>query len=159
MYFNHENKFRDEFKTGCFEQVMWLLNQDEFKECKNFIASKISCLEDNLVYIPGQDSVISLEVDFTEQDGKLCLEKLSHNGKTVFKRQFPIYMTDFAFMEHCRISEFKEYIANKIAAPNHHVSLIENGTFLEKNSYDSIYIPGEPVFNHYTDKENTACLL
>jgi uncharacterized protein (DUF2164 family) len=142
IYFDHSNQMREKFKIGNIVKIIEILETDEFSRCKNFIVSKISPFEDRLVYLPGQRSMISLDVILKKVGEYFYIDEIKHSGRIVFQKAYEIAEERRCFMGRKTFEELKVEISKVLASPLMYVCLRHNGIEGIENDTTILYIPG-----------------
>ena len=128
------------------------LEADEFSESQEFIASKVSVLEDNVLYIPGSKCVIPLSIDIEERDGRFALKTITHNIRLIYKANN--ILSDHFFGEKILFTFLKRNIAQYIGANEDNVRFQYIGVELdESNKGCDIEVSFPLSFNHYISQE------
>lgn len=123
-------------------KIIEILETDEFSRCKNFIVSKISPFEDRLVYLPGQRSMISLDVILKKVGEYFYIDEIKHSGRIVFQKAYEIAEEGRCFMGRKTFEELKVEISKVLASPLMYVCLRHNGIEGIENDTTILYIPG-----------------
>ncbi len=114
IYFNKSGKLREEFKTGCYEQVLELLANRKFHQCRNYISDRLLNEKGNkVIYVPCDEERFEFEIKCSESatQGVLQLESIYWHGKNIFVR-------NEEYADICiKVREFKRRLCEKIVAP------------------------------------------
>ena len=130
--------------------ILNYLESDQFLDSQQFIASKLTRLEDFIFYIPGSKSVTSFHIRIEEMDGNLFIKTIKHINRLVYNVQdlgednFWIWGEKIPFMN------LNKYLAQSIGAQESGVSLVIEGVDNKDRLQTSdIFIHFPIVLNHY----------
>ena len=150
MYFDHDNTVRKGLKNKHLFFILNYLESDQFLDSQQFIASKLTRLEDFIFYIPGSKSVTSFHIRIEEMDGNLFIKTIKHINRLVYNVQdlgednFWIWGEKIPFMN------LNKYLAQSIGAQESGVSLVIEGVDNKDRLQTSdIFIHFPIVLNHY----------
>ena len=119
VYFDRENNLRNYFKLASINQIMRLIESDEFHSSREFILNALLPISDRVLYLPGQNEVMDLVVMLrcdTEHENIFYVDRISYKGKTIYKLNPEV--TIFTKTEKNR---FESYIRNEVVAPSGYV--------------------------------------
>ncbi len=75
IYFNSNNNLRVHPKTGYYIAVIQLLEKDEFFGSRAFISSELSKIENQILYIPGQNEIMEFVIEKSNDELKSIMYK------------------------------------------------------------------------------------
>jgi len=121
IYFTSHNILRIHPKTGYYMPVIQLLEKDEFYGSKAFITSILCKIDNQILYIPGQNEIM----DFVaETDDKNRLQSITYKGTDVlFGGDGKKYNFDIEYPIEYSVDQLINEIACQVAAPNDCVML------------------------------------
>lgn len=121
IYFTSNNSLRIHPKAGYYKPVIQLLEKDEFYGSKAFITSILCKIDNQILYIPGQNEIM----DFVaETDDKNRLQSITYKGTEVlFDGNGRKYNFDIESPIEYSIDQLINEIACQVAAPNDCVML------------------------------------
>lgn len=135
IYFTSSNTLRLHPKTGYYKPVIQLLEKDEFYGSKAFITSVLCKIDNQILYIPGQNE----SMDFiAETDDKHRLQSITYKGINVlFDGDGKKYNFDIEYPIEYTIDQLINEISRQVAAPNDCVIL--RGLSSEKVCFPSSF--------------------
>lgn len=80
IYFDSKNNLRVHPKSGYYIEIIRLLEMNEFYESRTFITSTLCRNENQIIYIPGQNNIMTFDVE-ANSDG--TLRKIIYRGQNV----------------------------------------------------------------------------
>ena len=106
VYFDKNNVLRSNYKLKALNDVIRLLETDEFHSSREFISRMlITFASDRLIYIPGQNEIMDIIIKTRKQinekaieTGKLMIETISCKGKTVYQEDDKDSMLSYSSM-------------------------------------------------------------
>lgn len=126
IYFDHEGKLRDQFKTGYYEEIIILLELPEFEASRSFIREKLRDVNDRPLYLPGQNVEIEFTAKIIEENtyrGTMQkIENLYFHGSPLLASPFGDD-TDRLYYQDEGTAVFESAVAAALAAPKDYLSI------------------------------------
>ncbi len=122
IYFSPYNKCRIHPKSGYYSAVIQLLESEEFYGSKSFIVAVLCKIENQIIYIPGQNE----RMDFiVEVDDDQNLKSICYKGKNVlFGEDGGEYDVDACLPIASNVEFLKTLIAKQVVAPNDCITIV-----------------------------------
>jgi Uncharacterized protein containing caspase domain len=116
IYFTSNNTLRIHPKVGYYKPVIQLLEKDEFYGSKAFITSILCKVNNQILYIPGQNEIMEF---VAEIDDKNKLQSLTYKGINVlYAADGKKYNFDIEYPIEYSIDQLTNEIACQVAAPS-----------------------------------------
>ncbi len=134
IYFNHENKIRDDFKDKFATRLISLLEQKENYSSAAYISNVLKAVPERIIYIPSYSGLISFSVEISEDDSFYDIESITLQGRPMTIQQIPEncnHCLPFSMSVHEKI---RHIIAKSIAAPIENVNIAFTGVDVSSNS-------------------------
>lgn len=121
IYYNSNNTLRIHPKTRYYKPVIQLLEKDEFYGSKAFITSILSKVDNQILYIPGQNEIMEF---VAEIDDKNKLQSITYKGTNVlYDADGKKINSDIEYPIEYSTDQLIKEIACQVAAPNDCVML------------------------------------
>lgn len=139
IYFDHEGKLRESFKTGYYIDVIKLLELPEYEASRSFIREKLKDVDDRPLYIPGQNEIIEItaKIEKAGANGhEKKIENIYFHGCPLLKSP---YKDDdgtdrFVYIDESS-SEFEMTVAEALVAPSDCVMIIYTDSICNSEVY------------------------
>lgn len=127
IYFDHEGKLRNQFKTGYYYEVIKLLELPEFQASRSFIREKLRDVDDRPIYIPGQNTEIELTAKIVEESTFRGTEKkvedIYFHGSPLLSCPYRDYDKDSLIYDDEDKASFEASVAEVLVAPGDYISV------------------------------------
>ena len=142
IYFDAKGQLRKAFKGAYASPVIQLIEMEQYQRSKNFILNKLLPLESKILYLPGSEERIILDLDFITIDSSdgniLGIKSISFQGKNIlfYADDFSdINEGDFTRRTTLQINELKSKLEEILIIPKDIIQLTFNIEITEKNVF------------------------
>lgn len=116
IYFTSSNILRIHPKTGYYKPVIQLLEKDEFYGSKAFISSVLCQVDNQILYIPGQNEIMEFVAEIDDENK---LQSITYKGINVlYDADGKKYSFDIDYPIEYSIEQLINEIACQVVAPN-----------------------------------------
>lgn len=119
MYFDALNRIRSHYKNSFLEEVIKLLENEQYSESRQFIAGSLIRYNKRVLYIPGQKTIMRLVLNTHKQDEIFVVDEIYYNGVLVSD------LSKAEIIDRTRRFAFKSILSKRLMCPI--VSLVISG--------------------------------
>lgn len=122
IYYSSDNKLRIHPKAKYYKMIIQLLEKNMYYDSRNFILSVLSKIQNQIIYIPGQEENMTFTAEVTS-NGEL--QALIYKGSNVLFRDINTLVDELPFPKiQYSYQEFVEHIACEVVAPDNCINVI-----------------------------------
>lgn len=88
IYYNHEGKLRRILKGEYASSVIAILESEQYLTSREFISSRLYNEDAKVFYIPGQNDKVYVCVHVMEDDGRVVVEDIIHQGDSIYYNRY-----------------------------------------------------------------------
>lgn len=134
IYFNHENKIRDDFKDKFAIRIISLLEQKENYSSAAYIANVLKAVPERIIYIPSYSGLISFSVEISEDDSFYSIESITLQGTPLSIKPVEGYHGSGLHSLAPVQEKIRHIIAKSIVAPIENMDIRLTGVDVSSNS-------------------------
>ncbi len=137
IYFDSYGNLRGKFKSGYYIDIIKNLEKAIFYPCKEFICSKLTKYDCDVVYYPGQSERIELEISMKREGSAQMLSEIVFRGVNIFK-QITDKPDSVDIESYGTIERLQNEIAARLVAP---IDMVRFSYSPDVCLSDEIYVP------------------